>query len=1198
MSSDSLQILLDETAGDLITADYDCAQDVIALCSSFENLRDVTRASGLQKIPDALNRAIELINIIATEKTCERDAVSETLNKLFSLIQYAVRPGSDPETLRLPAGTLQHISAHASGVEAPSDKAFTLPDYIDRELFVEFINDQENVLSNLEEKLLKLEQTADSETMGDLRRLFHTLKGEAGVFELRQVERLCHAAEDLIESQTDCIPVDILLNVKDWLKVCFDALQQGRPVPPFSSDLLGLLFHHPETEMADSPALEPDIFLAPAYEPQKFELSPFIAPEIFTIFIEEQDSALEKMESLIMRLEEGSNLEALAGLKCIFHTLNGGAGVCGLMDVERVCCHIEDAIEKNPAVLAQDNLLNIKHWLKNVFDALKTEELLPVLADSLLENIALPAAWPSSEQQGDDTSSTGAFFDDAIFNDFVEEQQSVAATIEDLILRFEKKPDSEILDELKRVFHTLKGEARVFGLADIEKLCHTVEDLLETYHEKLRVNALFGVKDFLARCFTALKNHVPMPELTPAMLGALATAADVFDEDSTIAAVVYNPLKGPVGFKVEPDSKTTGVEDIQDSSASFRSLMNADLDLLSDFVSEVKEHIDNINDQLLALENNPGDSDLLNAVFRVFHTIKGAAGFLALDDISRLSHITESLLDCARKGELILKDGSIDIVFEAVDEMKNLIGTVEIAISSGKNTYLPSSTVDPLVQKIKHLLDPQTTPVTSDTMVSEAANDMCRESATLSEQCIFNASDDPARTTSDPQSLPIEEFESDRCIAENLVDTTDNTADEFLEIQYENDDAQLQSAASPQTPQQLRARIKDSIKVDAENLDMLIDAIGELVIIEAMIRQDSSIRVGASSTLLRNITQMDKITRELQTLGMSLRMIPIKATFQKMARVVRDLARKSDKKIEFITRGEDTMLDKSVVDRIGDPLIHLVRNAVDHGIELKHEDRRREGKNSVGRIVLTAFHKGGNIYVEISDDGRGLNRDAIQKKALEKGLIREGHQLSDNEIYNLILLPGFSTAGKVTDVSGRGVGMDVVKRTIEDLRGNIDINSEPGSGTTISLRLPLTLAIIDGMLVRIGEERYIIPTLSIVESVRPRVEDITTVVNKGEMISIRNSLISLFRLSDLFKIKGSVQEIEKSIVIVVEDSGIKTGIMVDELLGQQSTVIKTLGALKGLTGISGGSIMTDGTVGIILDIGGIVKLATGKKTIE
>ena len=428
--------------------------------------------------------------------------------------------------------------------------------------------------------------------------------------------------------------------------------------------------------------------------------------------------------------------------------------------------------------------------------------------------------------------------------------------------------------------------------------------------------------------------------------------------------------------------------------------------------------------------------------------------------------------------------------------------------------------------------------------------------------------------------------------AEPAEDGADSDADEFLEILYDNDDEtteqNLESIAR-QSSQQNKTKIKESIKVDAENLDKLIDAIGELVIIEAMIRQDTTIRVGASSTLLRNITQMDKITRELQTLGMSMRMIPIKATFQKMARVVRDLAKKSDKKIEFITKGEETMLDKSVVDRIGDPLIHLVRNAVDHGIEATHEDRRRAGKNSVGRIVLTAFHKGGNIYVEINDDGRGLNRGAIQSKALEKGLIREGHQLSDREIYNLILLPGFSTARKVTDVSGRGVGMDVVKRTIDDLRGNIDITSEPGNGTTISMRLPLTLAIIDGMLVRIGDERYIIPTLSIVESIRPRVQDITTVVNKGEMVTIRDRLIPLFRLADLFHIKGTTQKIEDSIVIVVEDSGRMTGIMVDELLGQQSTVIKSLGALKGLTGISGGSIMTDGSVGIILDISGIVK---------
>jgi two-component system, chemotaxis family, sensor kinase CheA len=1202
MSSDNLQTLLDATAGDLVTADYDSAQDVIALCSRIEKLRDATTAAGHMRIPNALSRVLALINCIVTDETCDRTAALDTLNKLFSAIQYALRPGSDPEKLRVPAGTMSDAAAYAGGAGLPSGKDYTLPDYLDRELFREFINDQESVLSHLEEQLLRLEYSPDGESLGDIRRLFHTLKGEAGVFELRQVERLCHTAEDLIDSQPEHIPVDMLLTVKDWLKNCFDALKLERPVPPFTADIFSLLFHSPDGAVAVSPGVEFDIGLPLSDTAQKFELSPFIAPELFAIFIEEQSNALKKMETMILRLENGPDLEAIAALKCIFHTMNGGSGVCGLTDVERVCCHIEDAIEKNPEFLSPESLLEIKHWLRNVFDALKAEQPLPVLADALLERFALPATWLYSGMPESANQSADTFFDEAIFNDFVDEQQSVGARIEDLVLRFEKQPDSEIMDELKRIFHTLKGEARVFGLFDIEKLCHTVEDLLEAHGKTLRIDALFSVKDFLARCFNALKNHAPLPKLTPEMLGALTlSCSDEYSDSSIIAAVVNNPLKGPVEFRVEPPPVTSGPESADADSGAARTLLTADLDLLYDFVSEVKEHIDNINDRLLTLENNPGDSDLLNAVFRVFHTIKGAAGFLALDEISRLSHITESLLDSARKGDLLLKGGSIDVVFEAVDEMKNLVGTIEAGISSGENSYPPSRTVDFLIEKIKRILNPHSSdascnPVISDRAEADSAIQTCasktfeiRSNDTVS---LINQQIKPAMINSSAG-------ESDPNVsrAEPAENAADSDADEFLEILYDNDEEITQKnqiSDVRQSSHPNKAKIKESIKVDAENLDKLIDAIGELVIIEAMIRQDPTIRVGASSTLLRNITQMDKITRELQTLGMSMRMIPIKATFQKMARVVRDLARKSDKKIEFITKGEDTMLDKSVVDRIGDPLIHLVRNAVDHGIEATHDDRRRAGKNSVGRIILTAFHKGGNIYVEINDDGRGLNRAAIQSKAIEKGLIREGHLLSDREIYSMVLLPGFSTARKVTDVSGRGVGMDVVKRTIDDLRGNIDITSEPGKGTTISMRLPLTLAIIDGMLVRIGNERYIIPTLSIVESIRPRTQDITTVVNKGEMVIIRDRLIPLFRLADLFHIKGTQQKIEDSIVIVVEDSGRMTGIMVDELLGQQSTVIKSLGALKGLTGISGGSIMTDGSVGIILDISGIVKLATGE----
>jgi two-component system chemotaxis sensor kinase CheA len=286
------------------------------------------------------------------------------------------------------------------------------------------------------------------------------------------------------------------------------------------------------------------------------------------------------------------------------------------------------------------------------------------------------------------------------------------------------------------------------------------------------------------------------------------------------------------------------------------------------------------------------------------------------------------------------------------------------------------------------------------------------------------------------------------------------------------------------------------------------------------------------------------------------------------------------------------MLDKSVVDRIGDPLIHLVRNSVDHGIESSSSQRVASNKNETGKIELNAYHKGGNIYIEVKDDGRGLDKQTIFEKAKERGLAREGQVLSDREIFNFILLPGFSTASKLTEVSGRGVGMDVVKRAMDDLRGNIDIVSEEGTGTTFTLRLPLTLAIIDGMLVRIGAERYIIPTLSIVEAVRPDHDSITSLVNRGEMITIRDNIIPLFRLGTLFSITDARQNPAEGIVIVVEDSGKMAGILVDELLGQQSIVIKSMGAtMKGLPGVSGGSILSDGRVGIIIDVAGIVKLA-------
>lgn len=711
--------------------------------------------------------------------------------------------------------------------------------------------------------------------------------------------------------------------------------------------------------------------------------------------------------------------------------------------------------------------------------------------------------------------------DEDIFIEFLNEQDSVLERMESHLLSLEKKKDRDTLADLRRIFHTLKGESAIFELNTIQRLCHITEDLINPEGDDyLPIDKLLSVKDWLKNVFDALKNNTEIPEINKEVRSILSPeTSEIFgleEEQKTIEKSVFDDNN----FKEKRVS-----EELTDQKKQAAKNISDDIDLLTDFVSEAQEHIDNIDNKLLSLENNPMDRDLLNAVFRVFHTIKGAAGFLALDDIAKLSHITENLLHLARKGEVILSGGKIDVVFEALDAMKKLVSDIKIAISSGSKSYITDPSLGKLLVKIQ------------------------------------------------------------------------NTTDEVQSEAYQPEPDQKETAdadvINKNESQQTKVKIKESIKVDSENLDKLVDAIGELVIIESMIKQDPDLTSNVSSRLIRNITQMDKITRELQQIGMSLRMIPVKATFQKMARIVRDLAKKEDKKIEFKVNGEDTMLDKSVVDRISDPLIHLVRNSVDHGIEKTPQDRNEAGKSKTGRIELTAFHKGGNIHIEIIDDGRGLDKDAILQKAIEKGLIREGQNLSDKEIYNLVLLPGFSTADKITDISGRGVGMDVVKRNVTDLRGNIDISSSPGQGSRFSLRLPLTLAIIDGMLVRIGDERYIIPTLSIVKSIRPTKDKINTVIDRGEMITVQNDLIPLFRLAKLFEIEGAKQDPTESIVIVVEDSGKMAGVLVDELLGQQSTVIKNLGSsMKGLPGISGGSIMSDGQVGIILDVPGLVKLAT------
>jgi two-component system chemotaxis sensor kinase CheA len=564
-----------------------------------------------------------------------------------------------------------------------------------------------------------------------------------------------------------------------------------------------------------------------------------------------------------------------------------------------------------------------------------------------------------------------------------------------------------------------------------------------------------------------------------------------------------------------------------------------DEDIIREFVLEGNEQLADADTRLLDLEKNPGNEEALNAVFRSFHTIKGLAGFLNLEDLQTTAHAAEDLLDCARGRKLVLHGAAIDLVFQATDVLKHLIRQVGDCLTT--KTWPP-----PGLAKVPALVDAIRGLLASASREATAAH---------------------ARATA----------------------RGDDGLDEAPE--------RLAPAADAAGDGADRSRAGDSaertIRVDAQRLDQLVDLVGELVITVSMVNRDAANGDHGSRDLRRHMLRLDKITRELHELAGSLRMVPVQGLFRKMARLARDTAKKCGKQVVFEAFGEDTELDKTVVQKVADPLVHLVRNAIDHGLEADPAERAQKGKPGEGHLSLRAFHKSGLIFIEVEDDGRGLNRAAIIEKAIERGLLRKDEEPEEREIFALICQPGFSTAAKVTALSGRGVGMDVVKRNIVAMGGSLDIRSEQGKGTCFAMKLPLTLAVIDGLLVRAGKERYVIPTLSVVRLVEPRREDVISVLEAHELLQVQGQSIPLLRLTTLFAMDAGRDE--PQLAIIAESDGQRVAILVDELLGQQQAVIKSIGHGIGETpGISGCAILSDGRVGLVLDVAGL--LALSKKT--
>ena len=593
-----------------------------------------------------------------------------------------------------------------------------------------------------------------------------------------------------------------------------------------------------------------------------------------------------------------------------------------------------------------------------------------------------------------------------------------------------------------------------------------------------------------------------------------------------------------------------------------------DADLIGEFIAEAADLIANAEEALLELEVNPEDMDAVGTVFRAFHTIKGTSAFLELTLLSEMGHHAESLLSRVRDKEIRYQGGYADLALKSLDMLKTLIHSVEKALGGAPLTK--PEKYDSLMEVLKN-------PEASG--VSEDSGDI----ATPRIGDILVAQGKAERNVLE---TAVQNQHAGKPLGMTLVDSGVASVTDVGQA--------LRTQNRIKNPRQA---VETSVRVSTDRLDRLIDMVGEMVIAHSMVSQDQVVIQAAHYELLKKVNHTSKIVRELQDLCMSMRMVPLKATFQKMARLVRDVARKVGKNVTFITEGEDTEIDRNLVDIINDPLVHMVRNAVDHGIELP-DVRNRNGKPANGTVKLSAYHSAGSVVVQIIDDGKGLDKNAILAKAIEKGMISDGVGMSDRDIFNLVLEPGFSTAAVITDVSGRGVGMDVVKKNIESLRGQIEIQSESGKGSVFRMSLPLTLAIIDGMVIRAGHETYVIPTVSIVRSIKPDPKDISTIFNQGQVLSLQGNLIPLYRLTRLYNIHNANDaDIDsEGLVVVIEDDGNQAGLIIDELVGRQQVVIKTLGeTMQQLPGISGGAIMPNGRVGLIVDIAGLMKLTTAGK---
>ncbi|AJQ96330.1 chemotaxis protein CheA [Gynuella sunshinyii] len=667
------------------------------------------------------------------------------------------------------------------------------------------------------------------------------------------------------------------------------------------------------------------------------------------------------------------------------------------------------------------------------------------------------------------------------------------------------------------------------------------------------------------------------------------------------------------------------------------------------FFEESLEGLDSMENCLLEIDVSHIDRELINTIFRAAHSIKGGSGTFGFTDIAQFTHVIETLLDEIRSDQRGLTQANVELFLQSVDCLRNMLADLQ----DGRPVDLTQA--DKLRQQFEGMINEPGQPSTvvaedePENLDTQLGGSRWRIKFAPGSD-IIQTGNEPYRiiaelhllgsveTEVDISRLPeFDAIDGEQCYLQwQFLVTGDDIREEQLNEVFEwvRDDSEIEivcesevsenavievvqdthpepvkhgpsvSAPPPPVASEPKESANEgrpvtsknaehaSIRVSIDKIDSLINMVGELVITQSMLGElGRDFNMDSLHLLQEGLSQLEHHTRELQENVMRIRMLPISFTFSRMPRLVRDLSSKLGKKVELKLIGENTELDKTVMEKIGDPLVHMVRNSLDHGLE-SPEQRKAAGKSETGTLTLNAYHHGGNIVIEIIDDGRGIDTEKIRNKAIERELIKPTDELSREQIYQLLFRPGFSTAEQVSDVSGRGVGMDVVKRNIQELNGSIEMESEPGVGSTFKIILPLTLAILDGQLFKLGSETYILPLVSIVESIQIKPSNMNLVAGSVDVFRLRHEYVPVIKLAEVFDVSTGTRDTAEGLLVVVEGDNKKVALLVDDLLGQQQVVIKSLESnYQRVDGISGATILGDGTVALILDVPGIIKMS-------